>query len=51
MAGKQLSKAYMAKEKKMHVKGGKVNAAHEKGESRKKKLAEKLMEKKMGVEL
>jgi hypothetical protein len=44
-----MNKKYMAKEKMMHAKGGKVNSAHESKESKKKKLAEKLMEQKMGM--
>lgn len=41
-----LKKSYMIKEKMMHSKGGKMNKVHEKGESAKKKLVEKRMEKK-----
>ncbi len=51
MADKNLTKAYMMNEVKRHAKGGPANAKHEKGESKKKKLAEKLAAKKMGVEL
>jgi hypothetical protein len=39
---------YMMKEKYMHAKGGKANKQHEAGESKKKKLLEKRMEKKKG---
>jgi hypothetical protein len=41
-----MDKGYMMKEKMMHSKGGKANKMHEKGESSKKKLVEKRMEKK-----
>ena len=39
-----MDKGYMLKEKYMHAKGGKANAQHEGGESKKKKLIEKRME-------
>jgi len=39
-----MDKSYMMKEKYMHAKGGKANAQHESGESKKKKLVEKMME-------
>lgn len=44
--GKIDMKGYMMEEKMMHSKGGKKNKMHEKGESVKKKLMEKRMEKK-----
>jgi len=42
-----MSMKYMMKEKYMHAKGGKANAQHEGGESKKKKLIEKRMERRM----
>ena len=44
--GKVNMDGYMMKEKMMHSKGGKANAKHEGMESKKKKLAEKKMERK-----
>ena len=39
-----MNKRYMEEEKMMHRKGGKKNRVHESKESKKLKLAEKLME-------
>jgi hypothetical protein len=44
--GKVDMKGYMMKEEAMHSKGGKANKMHEGKEGKKKKLAEKMMEKK-----
>ena len=41
-----MEKGYMRREEAMHAKGGKANAKHESGESRKMKLIEKMAEKK-----
>jgi hypothetical protein len=51
MADKSLTKAYMMNEVKMHAKGGPANAKHEKGESNKKKIAERRMAKKMRIKV
>lgn len=42
MAGMKFSKAYLAKEKAEYAKGGKEMTAHEKKESKKKELAERI---------
>jgi hypothetical protein len=39
-----MASKYMMKEKAMHAKGGKTNAQHERGESKKMKLVEKMAE-------